>query len=467
MADDNKDIHFLERLRGKMKPAELAEATGVGERTIWNIEHRIHRPRRDTCVPLYEYFKRESKTDLTLAAFIAAMREEEGTAASSAARPPLSPETLDRATIEALLRNGRYGRAGFCAYLMGDYSILLTRVAVGIPPHAFVHAAVEHRPTGGPSTAQVYYRHGPGRWRLDETMSERMSRHLTRALSDEAAPFPGCPASVHAVIASELPDGAALYEESAMSLALAAALVPRPESESAEDHFETLRFAAHLVRQWYCDVSWATLAIGSFEPDSEDRRVLRFDRTHEEWDVDLATLYNVRPRQPTTEYEDRQLRANFFPEKKYWNTESLPFNTDQIEIWWDGRRSNVDEVTIRRKFKEFRQLPFAELTKRFCDTIVDGGIDGERRLGLMMQLHQLMLASVDFIDSDAQKVIASVNGLSRFVLGAKLASGRVRGAFVVLIDRGIDHDEFDHSMRELGLLPLAEFRSPLKPRAAR
>ena len=471
MADGDND-HFLRRLRGKDQSIEelalaLPLESHVSQKTISNIELRVHIPRRKTCRVLYDYFKGESRTTMSFPEFFAAIREDRDTPASSAARPPASAETLDRATLEALLRNGFYGRAGFCSYLIGDYSILLTRVAVGIPPNALVHAAVECRTMRGPSSAQVYYRHGPSRWKLDEAMSERMSRHLTAALGDEQAQaLFGCPPSVHAVIASELPDGTALYEESAISLAVASAIVP--QTEPSEDHFETLRLAAHLVRQWYCDVSWATLSIGSFDPIPDDRCVLRFDRSDPAWDVDLPTLYNLHPRQrTTTEYERRQLATNFAPDKKYWKTESLPFNTDQIEIWWDGRRSHVDENTIRNKFSAFRQLPFNELAKRVCETIVDGGIDGERRLGLLMQLHQLMLASVDFIDPDAQKVVASVNGLSRFVLGAKLASGRVRGAFMVLIDRGIDHDEFDHAMRKLGLLPLSEFRSRLEPHAVR
>ena len=75
-----------------------------------------------------------------------------------------------------------------------------------------------------------------------------------------------------------------------------------------------------------------------------------------------------------------------------------------------------------------------------------------------------MLASADFVDKKVQMRTASLNGLAKLVLGAKPASGRVRGPFVVVLDREAKRDSVAAAMKGLGIRPLAAYRREINLR---
>ncbi len=367
---------------------------------------------------------------------------------------------LDYDDVAAMLMRGeRYGKAAYCAYLAGDFSVLLTKLAIAYPAHAFIHACVEEAPV---TDVRVYYRCGENLWERHEETSRTVTRRLRQGLLAAHEHF-ACAKSFRIAIVSELQRGAALYEEGALVVAIAAAVSTHPSAHEPDD-FQTLKLAATFLREWYTDASWGTLSASSHDPAGLDNDVLVFDRNGD--GVELFEIYKHQLGLPSASDVDLEveLKANFYPEEKFWKTKKRFFDVSQLEIWWNGIETTVDERTVREWLGRFEALPFKNLLSQMIKTLErkSGDEDWERKLALLMQSHQLMLASVNLVGTDAQKLIAKVNGLSEYVLGAKLASGRIRGAFVVLVERGISHTKFEAEMKKLGLKPLSEYRSEIQ-----
>ena len=244
----------------------LADEANVSILTIRNVESgKTKRPRSKTVAAYVRVFGGDGhREDVERILY--------GRSRNSAAE--LEPQMR----IEERLARGRYGRAAFCAYLAGDFSVLLTKRAFAVPVNAFVHASVE---PAHDIDVRMYYHciDAPGNWQFDEEYSSVIKERLAEALRT-ASTRSGLPRAFSLVLVSELPKGAALYEESAIALAVARA-ISRHAGSGKPDNFQTLKLAAHFLRQWYTDVSWGTLSICSYDPGKLDRQLLYFDRNRD------------------------------------------------------------------------------------------------------------------------------------------------------------------------------------------
>ena len=360
--------------------------------------------------------------------------------------------SLSTEEVVAKLRDGGYGSSACCAFVAGDFSVLTTKRAFVLPVGAKVHVSVQAAKND--TAADAYFPKAGGGWIQDAVVSSFIARRLERALDATTFRtwFNWCPPALHVTVVSEIPAGFALYEESALALAIARALGRMYERPAAADALEQLSLAAALLTGFYADVSWATLIACNEDPESLDD-VLFFDRRRSK--VDLVKLFNG---------DHTQLAANTRPKNKFWDVEKLDLDVGMLSIWWgEAFRMQVQQrARFRRKFDTFNCAPLSFVLDQMQAAMASSGDeDFYRKLGWLMQLHQLILATGGFVDREPQEAIARVNGLPG-VLGAKLACGRGNGALIVLADDGIDRDALAASMLPLGLKPLQDFRSELE-----
>lgn len=367
--------------------------------------------------------------------------------------------SVDRAGIDRLLSAGKRSSASCSAYLAGDLSVLVTKMAYAIPVDAKVHVSIRDDEV---TSVRAFFPCARDRWKVDPDVSPFVTRLVSKLLADEATRkhFPKLKTALRVTLAFEVPADVSLYEENAVAWAFATAILDDDEEGTAKEReFDVARLAAAFVAGWYPDVAYGSLLASSHDPAEYDNRVLFFDRTAEPRHVDLLKLYEG---EFDVKDEDGDYQRNIYPPAPFWTVEDRYFSVSQLSVWWDGKPAISSRSRSRgAPISELRSLPMRAVVDRMCQSIDVRGEGGEEQFGMLMQVHHLLLASAGFVDRDTSALIARINGLSDVVLGAKLAGGRGRGAIVVLSRRGVRADELKEKMNGLGagLRALEDFRS--------
>jgi len=313
------------------------------------------------------------------------------------------------------------GSSQCCAFLAGDWSVLVTKRALLVGLDARVRVAISSVAEG--STAVIAYEKSPeGFWTLNERYSVRLSAVVNRVLNWTAfrQRFPWTPKNIEVLAFSDLPFGAAAHEDAGFCLGLGGAL-----AKLGEQQHLALQLGGAVLSQWYPQVSWAPL-VRCHVPDPAGKHLLFFDRTGD-GGINLKGLATEK----SLDFE----RNAFLPEGS-WKADWLNFGLNRITLWLGGPTAiDIDE---RGQYKQ----PVQSLHHEFAEGIVSEmrkkAVDGDDRgVGFMMQVHQLMLAAAGFVDQDYQQLISWINGLPG-VLGAKSACARGRGAIVLLTARPLD-----------------------------
>jgi hypothetical protein len=352
--------------------------------------------------------------------------------------------TYSAGQLREKLLSGSYGRAPCSAFLAGDLSVLTTKRAYVVAVDALVHVGVRE---SAKTAAELYFPHGQ-HWVLDhglsKTVGDGLRVHLGSPLLRKH--FPWLPTAHHLTVVSEIPAGFALYEEVATAVALSNALRLHCKRGPDPNGEEALLLAGALLSARYRDISWATL-VASQQGGERLDELIAFDR-HNDGGIDVLKLYRRDP-------DGDDFERNVYPAAPFWTWKKVGFNVANLRIYWSETKLRVD-LDSRGPFS-LEQLPMHYVLDQMDSVFKDGGEDFYRRFGLLMQLHQLTLATAQAVRRDVQQLLTRVNGFPG-VLGAKLACGRGSGAIVVLADHSIDWEAFDKHMRSDRLHDLATFK---------
>jgi mevalonate kinase len=371
------------------------------------------------------------------------------------AKPAADDGPLDEPAIRAKLRAGRFGSANGCAFLAGDFSVLTTKRAFLFPVDARMHVSLNPRPPD-PNDFRVtmYYPKGRALWAADVDAGRHTAENLRKALSRTIAAerYPHL-AGIDATVVSELPPHFAVYEETAIALALARAIMGTDRAKSPIHAFETLRLAALLLTGWYDDVTWATLVASSLDPHKFEG-VVSFDRRND-GGIDLVGLYESSASEdgaPAADFE-----RNIYPDAQFWKErKGFSFDRNMVSIWWHDDKL-VAKLEARERFQGYklREVDVEYVIDRMEAALKHFNEDKYRKIGLLMQLHQLELDAAQLVDREPQELINDVNDLPD-VRGAKLACWRGTGAIVVLMDPASDQKRGHTDLKKLGLRHLDE-----------
>jgi mevalonate kinase/DNA-binding XRE family transcriptional regulator len=351
--------------------------------------------------------------------------------------------------LAALRAAGMHGSAPCCAFVAGDFSVLVAKRAVAFTVEPRMHVFVAPAAT---TTAQIWVP-GDGTWTLDppeKHSTQEWVRRLSSRLSSPAFRhwFNWCPEALKIAVVSELPPDVALYEETAIAVATARALERRFEQNKCGDLLPLRRLAAALLSAWYADVSWATVVACTEEYDG----LIAFDRSNDD-DIQLVDLYKGIE----TDWE-----RNVYPKEPFWKVTQMEFKLKRLSVWWGETMMEDVSAGVRFRDANFERLRAGYILDGFEAVDDGGGEDVFRKVGLLMQLHHLELDSAGLVNRAAFDVIEKINALPG-VLGAKLACARGSGAVVVLTDKDdkIKPGQFEEKMRHLKLSPLEELRFEL------
>ncbi|GEM_PF-4574860 len=343
------------------------------------------------------------------------------------------------------LLGGGYGRAHCSAYLIGDFSVLTTKRAYVVPVDAYVHAGVR---TSAKTRVKLFVP-DEGYWvasaRADD-VEDGLTRHLVDPLFRKH--YPWCPKSLDVTVVAEITTGFGLHEECALALALAEAI--RRHQERPDDPQETLLLAGALLSRRYIDISWATL-VGS-QRAADRFEVLSFNRLYDN-DINLTSLYKHEP-------IGDDLERNVYPKQPFWNVTEPRFELNDLSFWWSPTVLRDDRDAQRIPLESLRS-PMQYVIDRIDQTFQAGGADLYRRFGVLMQLHQLLLASANAVRPNVQQLLTRIDDFPG-VLGAKLACGRESGAIVLLSDHSFDARKFERYMKRYDLHPLEDYRLQLR-----
>lgn len=352
---------------------------------------------------------------------------------------------VDEYTAETLrnrLREGSYGSANCSAYLIGDYSVLLTKRAYMLPIAAKIHVCVEENTR---TVVDLYVASGD-HWVRDAELGGYVENGLRLHLTNKLLlhHFPWCPIALRIGIVSEVPAGFGIHEECALALALSEAIrrhCGRPEDPEG---LETLLFAGALLSARYVDISWATLVAS--QHGTEPAEVWSFNRNND-GGIDLLDLYESNQR-------GADMEPNVYPGRALWNVVSQPqFDVNRVTVWWNEETLRAPQTSSGRHL--IRKVPMSFVIDQIDAAAYDGA-HFPQRFGMLMRMHQLMLASVDAVRPEVQSLIARISGLPG-VLGAKLAAGRERGAIIVFGDHRFNAHEFQRRMKADRLRPLEDY----------
>jgi len=376
----------------------------------------------------------------------------------------LGESAVSATSILQKMSDGFKGSAKCCGFLVGDISVLLTKKALVFPAEARVHVSVSRLPSGTPSSVTAYCRGGSGSWGKDPIGNDLPAK-LDSLLQSERfrTAYPWCPDSVRVVAASEVPFGVSLYEETALSVALARALAQMQVSNILTT-FEIQRLAANLLSVWYSDVAWPTIVAASQE--GEVPKLIWFDRTEDT--VDLVGLYQASDHEGgvgNSVHPD--FERNVHPDVKFWSDETYENWLSRMSLWWseealiapiDGRERDATKLVNAARGSEH---PIYYAVSEIIELVKPRGERDDNRLGLLMHMHNAALGDIGFVDFKTQQLLNRVNGIEG-VLGAKLACGRGSGAILVFTTHPINRiPSVTKALSECGLRPLAKYTTPL------
>jgi mevalonate kinase len=147
---------------------------------------------------------------------------------------------------------------------------------------------------------------------------------------------------------------------------------------------------------------------------------------------------------------------NIFPAEPFWaERKGFSFDRNLVSVWWDGRlAASIDR---RERFQSYalRDVVIEYVIDRMEAALRHGDEDKYRKIGLLMQLHQLELDAAGLVDREPQEIINEINDLPD-VRGAKLACWRGTGAIVVLMDPASNQKRGHAAIKKLGLKHLDE-----------
>jgi mevalonate kinase/DNA-binding XRE family transcriptional regulator len=358
--------------------------------------------------------------------------------------------------LAALRADRTHGSAKCCAFVAGDFSVLVDKRAVAFTVEPRMHVFVSPAET---TTAEIWVP-GDGTWTLDAPEKHSTQQWVQRLSTRLTSPafrhwFDWCPKALKIAVVSELPADVALYEETAIAVAMARALEDLHGQNGRGELLPRRRLAAALLSTWYADVSWATVVACTEEYDDG---LVAFDRRND-GNIGLVDLYMGVEKGIKNDWE-----RNVYPKEPFWESERMEFKLKRLSVWWGETMTEDVSAGVRFHDATFDRLRAGYVLDGFEAVNDGGGEEMFRKVGLLMQLHHLELDSAGLVNRAAFDVIKKINALPG-VLGAKLACARGSGAVVVLTDKNDvkTSEQVEEKLRRLKLSPLEELRFELNP----
>jgi len=309
------------------------------------------------------------------------------------------------------------------ALLWGDWSVLASKKAIAVPINRRVIVAFE--PSAEDFDCSIYeWSDVEGAWILNEWHSAKTKRIISRSwpylsslrkiISSNHQPCRVC-------VFSDVPLGGGIHERVAISLCLAGCINNVFGLEKFNEH-QTEQIAAILESFWYPEVSWAPIICSSRSPNLS--KVMIFDRTGD-GGIDFDSIGRG---------DDKEIRRNRFLNESGIKINWIDFDIAKlVALSCQVTTTDVDEVhkLYARKFGLIKSIGFGYLFELLANYILDLNYE---KVGMMMNLHQDILASSGFSSSSFNTLLRTLRCEPK-VLGVKPSCClTTHSALIALVD---------------------------------
>ena len=309
------------------------------------------------------------------------------------------------------------------ALLWGDWSPLASKKAIAVPINRRVIVALE--PSAEDFDCSIYERSDvEGAWILNEWYSAKAKRVISRSwsylsslrkiISSNLQPCRIC-------VFSDVPFSSGIHERVAMSLCLAGCI----NNVFGLEKFNKLQaeqIAAILESFWYPEVSRAPIICSSRSPNLS--KVMIFDRTGD-GGIDFDSI---------SRSYDKEIRRNRFLNGSAIKINWVDFDLAKlVALSCQVTTTDLDEVHkfYARNFGLIKSMGFGYLFELLVSYILDLNYE---KVGMMLNLHQDILASIDLSSSSFNTLLRTLRCEPK-VLGIKPSCClATHSALIALID---------------------------------
>lgn len=335
------------------------------------------------------------------------------------------PERVSLSSLEKdlLLKSMTHAwSAPCCAFLWGDWSVLISKKAILVPINKRVTVGL--KPSANFGCKVYYWSHTDEEWVLDEWQSVKMARVISRGwlyLSSLRNIIESKHHSIEVYVFSDVPFGSGIHERATMSLCLAACIKDAFGVEGFNNH-PTERIAAILESFWYPQVSWAPIVCSSRSPNLP--KLIVFDRT-DDGGIDFASIGSG---------DEMEFQRNLFLKDTAIEVDLVDFDVTRLVVLSHKLITiDLDEVQkiYTRSLDLLGSIGFGAIYGLLVGCI--SGLDYEK-VGMIMNLHQDILSTCGFSSSNFKALLRTLRCRPK-ILGVKPSCClTTHSALIALVD---------------------------------
>jgi hypothetical protein len=322
-----------------------------------------------------------------------------------------------------------------CLFLCGDWSVLISKLAILAPCHLRVTVGIKSA-QGNTDGLHLYaYEQLGGSWVKNDYYAQLVQVKLSEAIKG-AAEFPDILPFVRRLLGkniyvfSEAPFGSLLHEVEAAIFCIADFALhekmEEPQHNTEDDGHHTRVMAVYLLSYWYKVVSWATCFASAFVGCMSDK-VMFFDRTDDD-KLDFCRILN----------EDigyAEYKRNLGLSAAHFHIKWLPFDLSRISVLF-RECPKVDipflQMTLKHGLGKLVKAQFTKIAREMRDAIM---VSDYVKVGMLMSLHHALLSAEGFSSEEHERLFKQIQA-HKDVLGVKFSCSRRQGAIVVLHEPG-------------------------------